>query len=97
MSRTPLKWSEGNIIWGDNPYTWGDVALVEEIISGGSGVVDRWKKEDKKKYKKFIKLICKVKGHKEFNEKKEIQDVNITIEDIDLVDETVTKSLKIKR
>ena len=97
MSRTLLKWSSGNIKWGNNPYTWGDVALVEEIRRKGSGIVETWEKEDKEKYKKFIKLTCKVKGYNEEKFIKEIKDkkIYISIDDIKLVVNEVTKSLKI--
>ena len=32
MARTPITWDSANIIWSNNPYTWDDIALVEEVV-----------------------------------------------------------------
>lgn len=37
VGKTCLKWNETRypICWSDNPYTWNDVCLIFELISGG--------------------------------------------------------------
>lgn len=84
--KTPYNWinNTGNlpsIVWGNNPYTWGDVAFVMGVLEQG-GIKYLEKHQDEKK--KFIKLLCKVKGI-EFDETKEIKKTKIFIEDIQLV------------
>ena len=45
---------------------------------------------DKEKKKRVVKLICMVKGQK-FEEKKEVEDFTISVDDIDLVLERAKK------
>ena len=78
------KWSEANFCWGDNPYTWNEVCLAEEVLGAGSGDhiispnwLDAYDKLDDTKKREFITLICKVKKqdeesyYKKFNLKSE--------------------------
>ena len=105
---TPIKWEDADFKWNaapptENykvgfkpskfPYTWNDVALVEEVVEtliGGGGVIEDdmpWiKNQDKKK--RLIKLICKIQG-KTYKETKETQDIKITAKDIKLLAEKV--------
>ena len=57
-----ITWNNANILWNSNSFTWDDVKLVQEIISGGGNIEDDmpWMKPEKKK--QLIKLILKVKG-----------------------------------
>jgi len=75
---------ETNIIWGNNPYTWGDIVLVLDIVRGGSRGY-RKLLEDKEKKKRLIRLICRVKGEKIYDETKEVEAIQIKMEDIELV------------
>ena len=105
---TPIKWQDADFKWNTAPpsedykpgfkpsrfpYTWNDVALVEEVVEvleGGGGVLEDdmpWMKDQDKK-KRLIKLICKVQG-KTIKEEKEVQDYKITISDIKLLAEKV--------
>ena len=62
---TKIKWEEADFKWNDNPYKWSDVQLVEEIVEAvaeGGGLVDVVEQLDPEKKKRFIKLICKIKG-----------------------------------
>lgn len=77
------------------PFTWDDVALLSEIveiISGGGGqpqLSGQFEYQnifaDKKKKKRFITLICKIKGYDIYKEKKAVNDVKITAKDVKLV------------
>ena len=107
--KTPIKWEDADFKWNiappsedykvgfkasSFPYTWDDVALVEEAIEviqqGGGGVLEDdmpWMKDQDKK-KRLVKLICKVQG-KIIKEEKEIQDYKIKVSDIKLLAEKV--------
>jgi len=81
-TRIPYKWNTANFAWNNNPYTWDDVALVQEVVQAGGAYQEVFK--DEKKKKKFIKLICKVEGV-EYKETKEIKKRQIRITDVALV------------
>jgi len=100
---TPIKWEDADFKWNiappsidyktgfkasSFPYTWDDVALVEEAIAivegGGGGVMAEdmpWTQFDDEKKKRLVKLICKVQG-KTITEEKEIQEYKITVDDV---------------
>ena len=105
---TPIKWQDADFKWNTAPpsedykpgfkpsrfpYTWNDVALVEEVVEvleGGGGVLEDdmpWMKDQDKK-KRLVKLICKVQG-KTIKEEKEIQNYKIKVSDIKLLAEKV--------
>ena len=104
---TPIKWQDADFKWNAAPpsedykvgfkpskfpYTWNDVALVEEVVEalGGGGVIEDdmpWMKDQDKK-KRLIKLILKCQG-KTYRETKEVQDIKITAKDIKLLAEKV--------
>ena len=87
------------IVWGDNPYTWGDVSFVIELADGlGSGRrrQDRLDRLDDEKKKKLIRLICRVKGEKVYDEEKEVGDIQIKLEDAELVINEVLGKIKVE-
>ena len=92
VTRVPFRWGNANFAWNTNPFpnqsrnpfTWNDVALLIEIISGGPGGAEEVLK-DKKKKKRFITLWCKVKGYDETKQTKEVKDVVITAKDVEMV------------
>ena len=90
-----------DVIWGDNNFTWGDVAFVLEIFDGiGSGARRAREKRlqdlEKEKKKKLIHLICRVKGEKVYDEKKEVGDIQIKLEDADLVIKEVLGKMRVE-
>ena len=86
---TKIKWEEADFKWNDNPYKWSDVQLVEEIVEAvaeGGGLVDVVEQLDPEKKKRFIKLICKIKGKETYSGQKTIHDdITVTAEDCELV------------
>ena len=86
---TLISWDQANVSWNNNPFTWDDVALVEEIIRGMGDMGEMpWTQFNKEKKKHLIKLICKVQG-KTIKEEKEIQNYKIKVSDIKLLAEKV--------
>ena len=82
-------------------YTWGDVAFVLEIFDGiGTGSrrsrEARLQQLDKDKKKRLIRLICRVKGEKVYDEKKEVGDIQIKLEDAELVIEKVLGKMRVE-
>jgi len=99
VTRTPIKWDTANFAPDQNPFsnqsripfTWDDVALLTEVleeIRGGKDSGDFYPHQvfkDEKKKKRFITLICKVKGYDIYKSTKEVKDVKITANDVKLV------------
>ena len=112
MSESKVQWGglteagrNVSTIWGNNPFTWGDVSLAEEIaeviVDDGVGYTRRkerldklFKDEDKKK--RFIHLICRIKGEKVYDDKVEVKDIDVKVEDAELVVETIIKKVKLE-
>tara|TARA_B100000287_G_scaffold410604_1_gene439227 strand:- start:231 stop:572 length:342 start_codon:yes stop_codon:yes gene_type:complete len=109
MAKSKIQW-DGNtdkygkisVIWGNNPYTWDDVAFVQEIADG-IGTGNRRAREarlhqiDDEKKKKLIRLICRVKGEKVYDEEKEVGEVEIKLEDAELVIKEVLGKIKVEK
>ena len=71
-------------------FTWDEVFLVEEVVEviqeAGGSVIDGIEKLDPEKKKRFIKLVCKVKGIETYSGQKTIRDdINVSAEDVELV------------
>ena len=84
------------------PYTWGDVSFVQEIADGiGTGSrrarEARLHKFDKDTKKRIIHLICRVKGEKVYDEEKEVGDITIKLDDVDLVINEVLGKIKVEK
>ena len=82
------KWEEADTIWNAIEEFWNEFAFFIDVF-GGRGKTPKRKLElykdlEKDEKKRAIRLICKVKGVK-FEEEKEIQDFEVTVDDIDLV------------
>jgi len=94
---TKITWDQANFSFSNNPYTWDEVELIKKIAAGGAIEDPRsYFKENPKDKKKFIKILCKVEGTK-FEESKEIKDINIRIQDVELVvNEVLGVNLEVK-
>ena len=110
MAKSKVKWN-GNtedgrttsVVWGSNSFTWSDVALAVEIADAIDGVGYTRRKErldkifkDEEKKKRFIHLICRIKGEKVYDNEVEVKDVNVSVEDAELVVETLVKKVKLE-
>ncbi len=91
-----IKWEDADFKWKNAPtdtsedrYTWNDVKVVELVSDGATGDEILWNVEqlDPDKKKRFIKLVCKVKGLETYSGQKTIKtdDIKITAEDCELV------------
>jgi hypothetical protein len=110
MANSKVRWGgtteDGrsvSTIWGNNPFTWGDVSLAAEIAEVIDGVGYKKRKErldnlfkDENKKKRFIHLICRIKGEKVYDDKVEVQDIDVKVEDAELVVETIVKKVKLE-
>ena len=92
-----------DVVWGDNPYTWGNVNFIQEIVDGiGTGSrrarQDRLNKilDDEDKKKKLIHLICRIKGEKVYDDYTEVGDVEVKVEDVDMVTENIIGKIKLE-
>ena len=90
-----------DVVWGSNDFTWGDVAFIQEIVDGiGTGSrrarEARIQQFDKEKKKRLIHLICRVKGEKVYDETKEIEEVEIKVEDVDMVINEILGKIKVE-
>ena len=91
-----IKWEEANFKWEKAPtnetkdrYTWDDVRFLEEIVSDGASgqeIAYHVDQLDPDKKKRFIKLVCKIKGIETYSGQKTIRDdIDVSAEDIELV------------
>ena len=111
MASSKIRWNgtteddrTTSVIWGNNSYTWGDLALAEELAGAGGSTpdsrirkVDTLLKKDPEKKKRLIRLICRVKGEKVYDETKEaIGDIDIKIEDVDMVVNEILGKIKVE-
>jgi len=100
MANTRIKWEDADFKWENAPsnqntdgsvipYTWDDVTLLEDLLSqGASGDEIAWNVNDLSpdKKKRFIKLVCKVKGLETYSGQKTIRnDIDVSAEDCELV------------
>ena len=112
MAKSKVKWNgtteDGrttSVVWGNNSFTWGDVALAIEVadVIDGKGTYSRREREDrlnvldKDKKKRLIRLICRVKGEKVYDEQKEVGEVDIKLEDAELVVNEVLGKIKVEK
>jgi hypothetical protein len=106
-----IKWNGnteyGNFIelpWGFTEYTWGDLLFVQELVEflDGIGTGSRREREarlhqlDNEKKKKLIRLICRVKGEKVYDEEKEVGDIQIKLEDAELVIKEILGKMRVE-
>jgi hypothetical protein len=82
MATTGLTWGDSDWIWGSNEFTWGEINLA--LKAGKSS--DYKKTLTPSEQKRFVKLVCKVKGIETYSGQKTIDDdITVNAEDIKLV------------
>ena len=110
MTTSKVKWNgiteDGrttSVVWGSNDFIWSDVSLAAEIAEVIDGVGYKRRKErlddlfkDEDKKKRFIHLVCRIKGEKVYDDKVEVKDVDVKVEDAELVVETIVKKVKLE-
>ena len=93
--------SDITLVWGSNDFTWGDAQFIQDIVDGiGTGSrrerQDRLNKLDKDKKKRLIRLICRVKGEKVYDDVTEVGDVEVSVDDVELVAENIIGKIKLE-
>ena len=91
-----------SLTWSTASFTFEEVLVVKEVSEILGSTHSRRKREEqlrkfeKQKKKKFIHLICRIKGEKVYDEQKEIEEVDIKLEDAKLVVEKVLGRIKVE-
>tara|TARA_R110000744_G_scaffold324939_1_gene430769 strand:+ start:456 stop:770 length:315 start_codon:yes stop_codon:yes gene_type:complete len=89
-----ITWEEGDIIWSQTDFTWSEICLLVEIVnhSGGySSITRKLRSKDKQTQKKFIKLLCRIKGE-EYEETKYFRNgVKVKAEDFKIIERFLEK------
>ncbi len=99
MIKICLTWANANVLWHEADWTWEECKLVDEIVTdyhtGVPGEIAQppWLREeepynpyDKEKRRRFINLLCRIKGEPEVDWKREVRpDIKVTLADIKLV------------
>ena len=95
--------SSVNVVWGSNSFTWGDAQFIQDIVDGiGTGSrrarQDRLNKilDDEDKKKRLIRLICRIKGEKVYDDVTEVGDVEVSVDDVELVSENIIGKIKLE-
>tara|TARA_Y100001963_G_C6635072_1_gene378176 strand:- start:92 stop:790 length:699 start_codon:yes stop_codon:yes gene_type:complete len=87
---------------GLSNYTWGDISFLIEINDGIGKTGSRRAKEarlnqfEQEKKERLVRLICRVKGEKVYDEKKVMGDTYIKLEDAELVINEVLGKIKVE-
>ena len=88
-----IEWNNANFNWDLSGHYWKLVEVIEEIVSGGKNWKERDK--DKKKRRKVIRLLMWRKGVKVYDEEKEIENIELHIDDIKIMAEEIKKNVQI--
>ena len=94
MAINVIKWNQADIKWNNNSHLWN---LVQEVIAEVAAGGKNWRKrdKDKKKRKEVIRLLMWYKGIEVYDEKKEIENIALRINDIKLMAEEIKKNVQI--
>ena len=94
MAINVIKWNQADIKWNNNSHLWN---LVQEVIAEIAAGGKNWRKrdKDKKKRKEVIRLLMWYKGIEVYDEKKEIENIALHINDIKLMAEEIKKNVQI--
>ena len=87
-------WNTTDTNWNATNFNWNEVCIAADVITGGGGYtaqLTRLRKQSKTKQKKFIKLLCRVKGEKYEQVKYFRPNVIVKASDFELLNEVVLK------
>ena len=82
----PMRWENAGFLWNSNDFTWSDIFDASDMLDHFSdGDFDNYNIDPEKK-RRYIRLICKVKGIETYSGQKTIRDdIKITAKDVKLV------------
>ena len=87
-------WADADTIWNQTDETWSAICLAKEIIQGGGGFNERLRRlrrEPRKEQKKFIKLLCTIKGEEYDETKYFVPNVRVKATDFKIIEEELLK------
>tara|TARA_R110000744_G_scaffold115068_2_gene215272 strand:+ start:463 stop:777 length:315 start_codon:yes stop_codon:yes gene_type:complete len=90
LHNNSITWDTADFFWNSSVHLWNFVA---KAIEGGGNWEEHDK--DKKKRREVIRLLMWRKGIKVYDEKKEIQNIELHIDDIKLIAEELKKNVQI--
>tara|TARA_R110001592_G_scaffold204278_1_gene454353 strand:- start:596 stop:907 length:312 start_codon:yes stop_codon:yes gene_type:complete len=97
-TETDIQWEQASFDWTEESSTyinlvWGEVFDI--MIHGRSW--SNWKKKDKnkKKQKQVIRLLMWKKGIKIYDENKEVEKIDLYLDDIKIIAEEIKTNVQI--
>ncbi len=90
-----LTWDKANFTWNNNSNLWNDVNDVISSIEGRSKANRKKDKKLEEKKRKVIRLVMERRGIKVYDETKEIQNIEIYLDDIKIIAEEIKRNVQI--
>jgi len=90
-----LTWDKANFTWNNNSNLWNDVNDVISSIEGRSKANRKKDKKLEEKKRKVIRLVMERRGVKVYDETKEIQNIEIYLDDIKIIAEEIKRNVQI--
>ena len=98
MSDNCVTWATADTIWNQTDETWESICLAKKILGtsevGGGGFNERLRRlrrEPRTKQKRFVKLLCTIKGE-DYNETKYfVPNVRVKASDFKIIEEELLK------
>ena len=90
---TLITYNTANFTWDNNVHLWN---LCQRVLGGKSKAKrDEERKQWEKDKKKVIKLVMWRKGIKVYDEEKEVENIELYIDDIELIAEEIKRNVQI--
>ena len=89
-----LTWDKANFTWNNNSNLWNDVNDVISSIEGRSKANRKKDKKLEEKKRKVIRLVMERRGVKVYDETKEIQNIEIYLDDIKIIAEEIKRNVQ---
>ena len=86
---------KANFTWNNNSNLWNDVNDVISSIEGRSKANRKKDKKLEEKKRKVIRLVMERRGIKVYDETKEIQNIEIYLDDIKIIAEEIKRNVQI--